>query len=95
MILANCNFQKEVRLWLKKEVEKLKLSHYHMVHKDAEILTKILKDLRHHISMVMDVTLTETLFQETECNYLDIFSETVDNIVSKILFKKYVTLLIF
>lgn len=71
----------EVSAWLNKEIEKLKLSGSHTVRKDVEVLTKILKDLQNHITMAMDVTLTEVLFKEAECSYLDILSETLDNIL--------------
>ncbi|XP_055932197.1 uncharacterized protein LOC129962486 [Argiope bruennichi] len=71
--------QDEIGDWLETEFSKLKLSGKTTVLKDAEILTKILKDLKSHIDAAAEVVSIESsLFKETSCCYFDCLSKVLD-----------------
>lgn len=72
----------------------MKLSGSTTILKDIEVFTKILKELQTQISMAMDVSLAEVLFEESQCNYSEILSDTIDDIVSKYLYSLLSTLFI-
>lgn len=57
-----------------------------MILTDIKVFTKILKELQIEINMAMDVSLAEVLFEEAQCNYTEILSDTIDDIVSKYLY---------
>ncbi|KFM78773.1 BAI1-associated protein 3, partial [Stegodyphus mimosarum] len=71
--------QCEVKNWLTKELEKLKLSGKSTVLKDTETLTKVVKDLKSCVTMAIDVTASEgTLFEDTGVCYFESVSQAVD-----------------
>ncbi|KAG8200746.1 hypothetical protein JTE90_022350 [Oedothorax gibbosus] len=81
--LTDCisrRIQVEAGKWLTKEFQKLKLSGKSSVLKDAETLTKILKDFESQMMVAIDVTTTAgAVFREAySCGYFDCLSKAMD-----------------
>ncbi|XP_015930526.2 uncharacterized protein [Parasteatoda tepidariorum] len=71
--------QNEVRNWLQKEFQSLKLTGKNTALKDVESLTKIIKELRSQVTICIDVVSAEgTLFEAASCSYLDCVSKTIN-----------------
>lgn len=91
---SSCS-QEELNKWLSKEFQKLKLSGKNTVLKDAETLTKILKDLESHLTVAIDVTTMDgALFRAASCGYFDCLAKALDEKVSKELTNIFFTNLI-